>query len=174
MNQEQTYCGQIVIAGRPNVGKSTLMNAFVGVHLAAATSKPQTTRNRILGICSDDNTQIVFLDTPGIHIGGKRLLNRTLNKTAIATLPEGDAVMFVVEAGKWTEEDAAVLEHLKGIKAPVVLVVNKVDKVDDKSELIPFLQELQARHQFTEIIPVSAFREKKCALSAEATAPVSP
>lgn len=160
MNEETTYCGQIVIAGRPNVGKSTLLNAFVGVHLAAATSKPQTTRNRILGICSDETTQIVFLDTPGIHIGGKRLLNRTLNKTAIATLPEGDAVMFVVEAGKWTEEDEAVLGHLKTIKAPVVLVVNKVDRVDDKSELIPFLQDLQSRHEFSEIIPVSAFRAK--------------
>lgn len=160
MSEVVSRCGQVVIAGRPNVGKSTLLNAFVGVHLAAATNKPQTTRNRILGICSDDNSQIIFLDTPGIHIGGKRLLNRTLNKTAIATLPEGDAVMFVVEAGKWTEEDAAVLEHLKAVRAPVVLVVNKVDRVDDKSELIPFLQELQAKFEFSEIIPVSAFRAK--------------
>ncbi|CAG0907779.1 unnamed protein product, partial [Cyprideis torosa] len=150
----------VVIAGRPNVGKSTLLNAFVGVHLAAATNKPQTTRNRILGICSDETSQIVFLDTPGIHIGGKRLLNRTLNRTAIATLPEGDVVMFVVEAGRWTEEEEAVLHHVRSLSAPVVLVVNKVDKVDDKSELIPFLQLVQGKFEFAEIIPVSAHREK--------------
>lgn len=160
MTEVETLCGQVVIAGRPNVGKSTLLNAFVGVHLAAATSKPQTTRNRILGICSNETSQIVFLDTPGIHIGGKRLLNRALNKTAIATLPEGDVVMFVVEGGRWTDEDEAVLGHLEHIKAPVVLVVNKVDKIDDKSEMIPFLQLAQEKYDFSEIIPVSAFREK--------------
>lgn len=160
MSEVETRCGQVVIAGRPNVGKSTLLNAFVGVHLAAATSKPQTTRNRIVGIYSDDTTQIVFLDTPGIHLGGQRLLNKTLNKTAIAALPEGDVVMFVVEAGRWTEEDEVVLGHLADIKAPVVLVINKVDHIDDKTELVPFLQQMQSKYSFAEIIPISAFRAR--------------
>lgn len=160
MSEVETRCGQVVIAGRPNVGKSTLLNAFVGVHLAAATSKPQTTRNRIVGIASEESTQIVFLDTPGIHLGGQRLLNKTLNRTAIAALPEGDVVMFVVEAGRWTEEDETVLGHLADIKSPVVLVVNKVDNIDDKTELVPFLQLAQDKYAFAEIIPISAFRER--------------
>lgn len=155
-----TFCGQVVIAGRPNVGKSTLLNAFVGTHLAAATSKPQTTRNRILGIYTEDDTQIAFIDTPGIHQDAKRLLNRALNRTAIAALPDGDVVMFVVEAGRWTDEDETVLEHVQMLKSPVLLVVNKVDKVEDKSELIPYLQSVQEKHAFAEIIPVSAYRAK--------------
>ncbi len=155
-----TRCGEVVIAGRPNVGKSTLLNAFLGVHLAATSSKPQTTRNRILGICTTLTAQYIFIDTPGIHLGGKRLLNQALNKTAISTLPDARVLMFVVEAGKWTEEDETVLEHIRKVKCPVILVVNKVDKFEDKAAILPYVQGLQEKFDFAEIIPVSAFRQR--------------
>ncbi len=150
----------MVIVGRPNVGKSTLMNHILGVHLAATTPKPQTTRNRILGIHTQDNYQLVFVDTPGIHLDAKKALNRRLNKTAIGTLAEGDVIVFMVEAGRWTDEDAQVLDYLKAESAPIVLVVNKVDKIKEKAALLPYLQEIGARHDFAEIIPLSVFRER--------------
>lgn len=159
-DERATRCGEVVIAGRPNVGKSTLLNAFLGVHLAATSSKPQTTRNRILGICTTHTTQYIFIDTPGIHLGGKRLLNQALNKTAISTLPDARVMMFVVEAGRWTEEDETALGHIKGVTCPVVLVVNKVDKVEDRSKLLPYIESVQGKHHFSEIIPVSAFRQR--------------
>ncbi len=160
-SDKATRCGEVVIAGRPNVGKSTLLNAFVGMHLAATASKPQTTRNRILGICTKESSQFIFIDTPGIHLGGKRLLNRALNKTAISSLPDAGVLMFVVEAGKWTEEDEVVLQHIKKVTTcPVVLVVNKVDKIEDRSKLLPYIESLQEKHDFAEIIPISAFRQR--------------
>ncbi len=159
-NPKQTYYGHIVIAGRPNVGKSTLMNRILGVHLAATAPKPQTTRNRILGIHSDKNTQIVFVDTPGIHDDHKGLLNSRLNKTAIASLSEGDAIVFMIEVGKWKKEDEHVLTYLSNENTPVILVVNKIDRVKSKSSLLPFLEKVQGQHKFAEIIPVSAYSEE--------------
>ncbi len=159
-NLKQAHYGHVVIAGRPNVGKSTLMNRILGVHLAATTPKPQTTRNRILGIHTDKNTQIVFVDTPGIHDNYKGLLNRRLNKTAITSLPEGDAIIFMIEVGKWKQEDEHVLTFLSKEKAPVVLVVNKIDRLKSKEALLPFLEKVQGQYNFSEIIPVSAFSEK--------------
>jgi len=136
------------------------MNRILGVHLAATTPKPQTTRNRILGIHTDKNTQIVFVDTPGIHDNYKGLLNRRLNKTAITSLPEGDAIIFMIEVGKWKQEDEHVLTFLSKEKAPVVLVVNKIDRLKSKEALLPFLEKVQGQYNFSEIIPVSAFSEK--------------
>jgi len=159
-NPKQTYYGHIVIAGRPNVGKSTLMNRILGVHLAATAPKPQTTRNRILGIHSDKNTQIVFVDTPGIHDDHKGLLNSRLNKTAIASLSEGDAIVFMIEVGKWKKEDEHVLTYLSKENTPVILVVNKIDRVKSKSSLLPFLEKVQGQYKFAEIIPVSAYSEE--------------
>jgi len=150
----------VVIVGRPNVGKSTLMNHVLGVHLAATTPKPQTTRNRILGIHTDGDHQIVFVDTPGIHLDARKALNRRLNKTAIGTLAEGDVIVFMVEAGRWTDEDEQVLHHLEAESAPVVLLVNKVDRIKEKAALLPYLQSVSARHDFAEIIPLSVFRER--------------
>jgi GTP-binding protein Era len=150
----------VVIAGRPNVGKSTLLNGLIGAHLAATAAKPQTTRNRILGVRTEGSHQFVFVDTPGIHLGGKRLLNRMLNKTAIASLQEADVVLFVVEAGQWTREDAEVLMHLQKIITPVVLVVNKIDLLKRREDLLPFLQKMQSQHDYAEIIPLSAFDAK--------------
>jgi len=159
-NRATTHSGHVVIVGRPNVGKSTLMNHVLGVHLAATTPKPQTTRNRILGIHTDGNYQLVFVDTPGIHLNAKKLLNRRLNKTAIGTLAEGDVIVFMVEAGNWTDEDARVLDYLREVSVPVILVVNKVDRVADKETLLPYLSDLSQRHAFAEIIPMSAFRQR--------------
>ena len=156
----KTRSGHVVIVGRPNVGKSTLMNHVLGVHLAATAPKPQTTRNRILGIHTTGNCQLVFVDTPGIHLNAKKLLNQRLNKTAIGTLPEGDVIVFMVEAGNWTDEDARVLEYLQAVSAPVILVVNKVDRIADKESLLPYLSDLSRRHDFAEIIPLSVFRQR--------------
>lgn len=156
----ESHCGHIVIAGRPNVGKSTLLNKFIGAHLAATASKPQTTRNRILGIRTEDNYQYVFIDTPGIHGGQTHLLNRVINKTAIGSLLDADVVMFVCEAGQWRDEDEMVLGHLKKLDLPVLLVPNKIDRIKDKAELLPFLQKVEKKYPFAGIIPTSAFREK--------------
>lgn len=163
MNARTTYSGHVVIVGRPNVGKSTLMNHVLGVHLAATTPKPQTTRNRILGIHTEGDHQLVFVDTPGIHRNAKKALNRRLNKTAVGTLAEGDVVVFMVEAGVWTDEDEQVLAYLEDVSAPVILVVNKVDKLDDKAALLPFLRQLSQRRDFAEIVPLSAFRRRDIA-----------
>jgi GTP-binding protein Era len=154
---EHTRFGHVVIAGRPNVGKSTLMNRILGVHLAAATPKPQTTRNRILGIHTHKSTQIVFIDTPGIHDEYRKLLNRRLNKTAITSLSEGDVIVFMIEAGKWKKEDEHVLAFLRKEKRPTVLVINKIDRIGSKNALLPFLKKVQGQYEFAEIIPISAF-----------------
>ena len=159
----QARCGRVVIAGRPNVGKSTLMNRILGVHLAATTPKPQTTRNRILGIYSDKNTQIIFIDTPGIHDDYKGVLNNRLNKTAIASLSEGDVIVFMIEVGKWKKEDEHVLTYLSKEKVPIILVVNKIDRIKSKEILLPFLDKVRGQYAFSEIIPVSAFREESVA-----------
>ncbi len=155
-----TYCGHIVIAGRPNVGKSTLMNRILGVHLAATTPKPQTTRNRILGVHTEGNRQYVFVDTPGIHDDRKRLLNRRINRAAIGSLIEGDVILLLVEAGKWTEDDERALSHVARTGLPVLLIVNKVDRVRDKTSLLPYLEQMSHRYDFDQIIPLSALREK--------------
>lgn len=160
MMTSKTFCGYAVIVGRPNVGKSTLMNHILGVHLAATTPKPQTTRNRILGIHTDDTHQILFVDTPGIHSNAKRLLNQRLNKTAIASLVGADVLVFLVEAGQWRDEDERVLAHLKESGTPVILIVNKVDLIKVREALLPFLEQVSVKHKFAEIIPMSAFSER--------------
>jgi len=152
-----THCGHVVIAGRPNVGKSTLLNHFIGTHLAATAAKPQTTRNRILGVLSEGNYQFVFVDTPGIHAGGKRLINKVLNKTAVSSLPDADVVLFVVEAGNWREEDELVLQHLKNSNSAVVLVANKTDLLKRNQDLLPFIKKVETKYKFSEIIPCYAF-----------------
>ncbi len=160
MPDKKTRCGYVAIIGRPNVGKSTLLNKFLGVHLAATANKPQTTRNRILGILSGADLQIVFVDTPGIHRQQKRLLNRKLNRTAQASIHGNDLVLFVVEADRWTSEDDLVLNKLNELDAPVMLVINKIDILASKEALLPFLQKVQAKLPTAEVIPVSAFDEK--------------
>ena len=149
-------CGYVAIVGRPNVGKSTLLNRMVGQKLAITSHKPQTTRHSILGIKSGPGGQILFVDTPGIHQRGEQALNRYLNRTARAALQEVDLVLFVVEAGVWTAEDQAVLAALGTVAAPCIAVVNKIDRLADKSRMLPYLQELSGRRAFRELVPVSA------------------
>ena len=155
-------CGTVSIIGRPNVGKSTLLNHLVGYKLSAIANKPQTTRTNIRGIVTeldkkdDSGYQLIFTDTPGIHLNSKNLLNRTLNSEAVAAVEDVDAIIMIVEALKWTDEDDFVLSRLKHTNKPVILLLNKVDRVQEKDRLFPYLEKVGAKRKFTEIIPVSA------------------
>jgi len=151
-------CGFAALVGRPNVGKSTLLNALIGQKLSIVTPRPQTTRHRVLGLHEDAAAQIAFVDTPGIHHGAKRALNRAMNRTAATVLADADVCVFVLEALQWTREEDLVLEHLVRSGRPVVAAVNKVDKIHPRERLLPFLAELAHRHAFAEIVPVSATR----------------
>jgi GTPase len=155
MNDE-FRCGFAALVGRPNVGKSTLLNALIGQKLSIVTPRPQTTRHRVLGLHETPAAQIAFVDTPGIHHGGKRALNRAMNRTAATVLADADVCVFVLEALHWTHEEDLVLEHLVRSGRPVLAAVNKVDKVHPRERLLPFLAELAHRHAFAEIIPISA------------------
>jgi len=155
-------CGTVSIIGRPNVGKSTLLNHLVGYKLSAIANKPQTTRTNIRGIVteldkkSDSGYQLIFTDTPGIHLNSKNLLNRTLNSEAVAAVEDVDAIIMIVEALKWTDEDDFVLSRLEHTKKPVILLLNKVDRVQEKDRLFPYLQKVAEKRDFAEIIPISA------------------
>lgn len=149
-------CGYCAILGRPNVGKSTLLNRLVGQKLAITSRKPQTTRHSILGIRNLDQGQAVFVDTPGIHLRGDQPMNRYLNRTARSAGADVDLILFLVVAPDWTQEDEAVLETVKRAGAPVILVVNKVDQLRSRELLLPYLAESAERFGFEEIIPISA------------------
>lgn len=153
---EETQCGYVAIVGRPNVGKSTLLNALLGQKLSITSRKPQTTRHQILGVKTQGKLQTVYVDTPGMHLGYQRALNRYMNKTADAALLDVDLVLFMVDRTKWTDEDEAVLDKLKSVRSPVLLLVNKVDFIEDKAKLLPFLQQVSARFDFESIFPISA------------------
>jgi len=150
------HSGYAVLVGRPNTGKSTLLNRLLGQKLAITSHKPQTTRHRIMGIRSEDEGQIVFVDTPGIHDRGEKAMNFYLNRTAHSALQDVDMILFVVQALAWTEEDERVLKAIKQTGVPAIAAVNKVDLVAKKGELLPFMQELASRHEFVEMLPVSA------------------
>ncbi|MGH8142407.1 MAG: GTPase Era [Steroidobacteraceae bacterium] len=152
------HSGYVVLAGRPNVGKSTLLNALVGHKLSIVTPRPQTTRHRLIGLVNLPDAQIAFVDTPGLHLGPRRGLNRAMNRTAAAAVGDGDLVLFMVEALKWTEEDELALRRVRAAARPVIAVVNKVDRVNPRSRLLPYLAQLGARHVFAEIVPISAHR----------------
>ncbi|CAI8165124.1 MAG: GTPase Era [Pseudidiomarina mangrovi] len=146
----------IAIVGRPNVGKSTLLNKILGQKISITSSKPQTTRHRILGIETIGERQIVYVDTPGLHQDEKKAMNRLMNRAASSSIAGVEAVLFVVESNKWTADDQHVLDKLKKTQRPVILVVNKIDLVKDKGKLLPRLQEYAQLHDFAEIIPLSA------------------
>jgi GTP-binding protein Era len=158
MNESEHRCGFAAIVGRPNVGKSTLLNALLGQKVSIVSPKPQTTRHRILGILTQPAMQLVFVDTPGLHAGGRRAMNRHMNRAAIASLQDADINVFVVEALRWTEEDQRVLDELLKQGKPIALVLNKVDKVFPKERLLPFIEEMNRRATFAEIVPVSALK----------------
>ncbi len=148
-------CGLVAIVGRPNVGKSTLMNALVGQKISITSNKAQTTRHRITGIRTVGPTQFVFVDTPGFQMKHAAALNRTLNRTVLSSLGDVDAVLFVVEAGRFGLDDAKVLALLPPDK-PAILIANKLDAVRRRNDLLPWLKQMQERHPFTEFVPMSA------------------
>lgn len=156
MTTEQKYCGLIAIVGRPNVGKSTLLNTLLGQKVSITSRKPQTTRHRILGILSEKNHQAVLVDTPGLHSEEKRAINRLMNRAASSTLAEVETIIFLVEGTHWTSDDEMVLTKIKNSGAPCVLVVNKIDNIQDRDSLLPHLQKLGAMHDFADIVPISA------------------
>ncbi len=156
MSKITHHCGYAAIVGRPNVGKSTLLNALIGVRLAITSHKAQTTRHSILGVKSLAQGQIIYVDTPGIHERQDNAMNRYLNRTARTALLDVDVLVFVVEALRWTREDEKVMEMVRQQSVPTLLAVNKVDNVPQKEALLPYLSELSAHYDFREIIPLSA------------------
>jgi len=151
-------CGFAALVGRPNVGKSTLLNALVGKKLSIVTPRPQTTRHRILGLCHLPNAQIAFVDTPGLHHSESRALNRAMNRTAASALNDADLCVLVVEALRWTDEDEHALERIRHSQRPAIVVVNKVDKAWPRERLLPYLQDIGAKFDFAEMVPVSALK----------------
>jgi GTP-binding protein Era len=148
--------GHVAIVGRPNVGKSTLVNALVGRKVTIVAPKPQTTRHRILGVVNRPDAQLVLVDTPGLHEGARRVMNQYMNRVAISSSQDADVIVFVIEAMRFTEEDLWVWDRVRGLKQPLILVINKLDRVFPKSELLPFLEDMTRRVPASEIIPISA------------------
>ncbi len=151
-------CGFVAIVGRPNVGKSTLLNHLLGQKLSITSRKPQTTRHKIVGIVTENNVQAIYVDTPGMHKREPRAINRLMNQAAQSALKDVDLILFVVDGLKWTPDDELVLEKLAKVDTPVILVVNKVDTLTDKAVLLPYLETLNQKRHFSEVIPLSALR----------------
>lgn len=153
---DTTYAGLVAIVGRPNVGKSTLLNKLVGQKVSITSKKPQTTRHRIVGIDTEQEYQTVYVDTPGLHMEEKRAINRLMNKAAASSILDVEFVLFVVEGTRWHDDDQMVLNKLIAANKPVILVVNKVDLYKDKAELLPHLQWLGTQLNFLDVVPLSA------------------
>ena len=167
-------CGYIAIVGRPNVGMSTLLNHILGMKLSITSRKPQTTRHQILGVKTTDNVQAIYVDTPGIHQRSGTAINKYMNRAATSVLNDVDLIIFVVQVNKWTEEDQAIVDKFKTVDCPVVLVVNKMDKLPSKKQLLPAMQELSTKYDFTEIIPVSALNGVNVDVLEEKLVPLVP
>ncbi|MGA0707816.1 MAG: GTPase Era [Steroidobacteraceae bacterium] len=150
--------GTVAIVGRPNVGKSTLLNALVGQKLSITSPKPQTTRHRVMGILSDQAFQAVFIDTPGLHTNQPRALNRLMNRAAGSSMADADLILWMVDAARWTAEDEAVLERVRSADKPCMLVINKVDRLRRREQLLPLIEKLAGLHAFAAVVPLSAQR----------------
>lgn len=159
VDSPSTRCGYVAIVGRPNVGKSTLLNHMLGQKISITSRKPQTTRNNVVGIKTDGNVQIIFVDTPGLHLGQQKAINRYMNRAASTAMKDVDVIIFMVDRFIWTEEDEAVAKQLNFVSSPIILAVNKVDQIDDKEALLPHLQKLTEKLNVAEIIPLSALRD---------------
>ena len=153
-------CGLVALVGRPNVGKSTLLNFLLEQKLSITSRKPQTTRQQVLGVKTVDADQMIFVDTPGLHRDEPKAINKAMNRSATSAMADVDLVLFLIDRGKWTEEDAWVLEKLRTVKAPVALIVNKMDLMDDPKALLPEIESLHALHDFAGVFPISALRQK--------------
>ena len=156
MSEAISRCGYVAIVGRPNVGKSTLLNHILGQKLAITSRKPQTTRHNMLGIKTEGGVQAVYVDTPGLHKNNEKALNRYMNKSASNALRDVDVVVFVVDRMRWTDEDQMVLDKVQHVRCPVILAVNKADRLEDKSELLPHLEWLSQQLPQAEVVPISA------------------
>ena len=153
---QDTRCGYVAIVGRPNLAKSTLLNHILGQKLAITSRKPQTTRHTLLGIKTEGAVQAIYVDTPGMHKDNDKALNRYMNRSASAALKDVDVVIFVVDRTRWTDEDQMVLDRVKFVEGPLLLVVNKIDRLEDKTELLPHLKWLEEQLPNAEIVPISA------------------
>lgn len=151
-------CGYVALIGRPNVGKSTLLNHLLGQKISITSRKPQTTRNNVLGIKTEGDNQFLFVDTPGMHLNQKGAMNKYMNKAASTAIRDVDVVVMLVDRLIWNDEDEAVARRLEGIELPLIVAVNKCDQLDDKETLLPHLNVLTARLQPQEIVPISALR----------------
>lgn len=152
-------CGFVAIVGRPNVGKSTLMNRILGQKISITSRRPQTTRHQVVGIKTEADAQFIYVDTPGIHIMARdrnKAINRFMNQAAVQALRDVDCVVFIIDRTRWSDEDQVVLQRLEQVKAPVILAVNKVDRLSDKASLLPWLAEVGARRDFAAVVPISA------------------
>jgi len=168
------HCGYVAIIGRPNVGKSTLLNNMLGMKLSITSRKPQTTRHQILGVKTTDNVQTIYVDTPGIHQRRGTAINKYMNRAATSVLNDVDVILFVVQVKQWTEEDQAIVEKFKSVSCPVVLVVNKMDKLPSKKELLPLMNDLSSHYDFAEIIPVSALNGMNVDVLEQKVSPLLP
>jgi GTP-binding protein Era len=155
-NETAERSGYVAIIGRPNVGKSTLLNFILGQKLSITSRKPQTTRHKIVGIKTENDVQVVYVDTPGMHENHDKALNRYMNKAALTAVKDVDAIVFMIDRTKWTSEDEMVLKSLQYVKCPVILAVNKIDFLADKEDLLPYLQKLDEKGKFAHIVPMSA------------------
>jgi len=163
MSEPDFRCGFVAVVGRPNVGKSTLVNALVGRKVSIVTSRPQTTRQRVIGVASTERAQLLFVDTPGMHRHEKHALNKLMNRSAQSSLADADVVLVVVEAGRWTEEDEDVLARAQAAGRPVMLLLNKIDRIRPREAVLPMLQEAAARGEFAAVVPISAERGENLA-----------
>lgn len=158
--KELSKSGYVAIVGRPNVGKSTLLNALIGKKISIISPKPQTTRQQILGVKTEGAMQIVFIDTPGIHQAQKRAMNRYMNRLANAVMLDADVNVFMVEATRWDKDDEHVLQKIISADVPAILVINKIDKLKDKKLILPLIEKFHAKFHFAHIIPMSVLRKE--------------
>jgi len=174
MSDTEFRCGFVAVVGRPNVGKSTLINSIMGSKVSIVTAKPQTTRHRILAVHTTKSAQILFVDTPGIHRNAGKAMNKLMNRTAISVLMDADLILFVVEASRWTEEDDDVLRRVIKSGKPTMALLNKVDSVHPREALLERLSEMAQRHEFPELIPISAKKGDNLAVLLDAIPPYLP
>ncbi len=166
-SSQDTRCGFVAIVGRPNVGKSSLLNMILGKKLSITSFRPQTTRQQILGIHTENETQTIYVDTPGFQLGAKSVFTKQMNKAAKQALKDVDVVIFVVEALKWTEEDSAVLELIQGVSCPQIVAINKIDLIEDKTRLLRFIEKISTDLPHAQIVPISAIDQIQTRLIAE-------
>ncbi len=153
--------GMVAVVGRPNAGKSTLINALIGHKISIVTAKPQTTRHAILGILNDPMFQAVFVDTPGLHKVSGKLINKAMNKAAVASLEGADLVLFMVDARGWTDDDEDIMTRIREAKVPCILLINKIDYIKNKEQLFPYLQEVSGKYEFREVVPMTALKQQQ-------------